>query len=155
MRLIARFSAQDPERVEVSQEELREQLIGLIRSDARFLDEREEITEYVRSLKQGQGLDEEAVRAGYREFKAKKQADEIAALARAHGLSPESLAAFVDTVLRRMIFDGEHLTDLMQPLGLRWRERYDRELALMAELIPILKKRADGREIAGLGVYEQ
>ena len=30
-----------------------------------------------------------------------------------------------------MIFDGEQLTDLMEPLGLGWRERRERELALM------------------------
>ena len=35
-----------------------------------------------------------------------------------------------------MIFDGEQLTDLMEPLGLGWRERRERELALMADPRP-------------------
>ena len=151
MQLIAKYSGQDPENLTIS----REQLIGLIQSDAKFLDEREEITEYVRSLTEGEGLDEAAIRAGYEQFKAEKQAREIEGLAQAHGLTTESLAAFVDTILQRMIFDGEQLTDLMEPLGLGWRERRERELALMDHLVPVLNKRAHGRDISGLNAYEQ
>ena len=151
MKLIAKYSGQDPKKLTIS----REQLIGLIQSDAKFLDEREEITEYVRSLKEGEGLDEAAIRAGYQQFKAAKQAKEIEGLAQVHGLKTESLAAFVDTVLQRMIFDGEQLTDLMEPLGLGWRGRRERELALMDDLVPLLNKRAHGREISGLNAYEQ
>ena len=40
----------------------REQLIGLIAADSKFLDERDAITEYVRGLKAGEGLDEAAIR---------------------------------------------------------------------------------------------
>ena len=150
MKLIAKYSGQDPKKVQIS----REQLIGLIQSDAKFLDEREEITEYVRSLKEGEGLDEAAIRAGYERFKAEKQAKEIADLAQDHGLTSESLSGFVDTILQRMIFDGEQLTDLMAPLELGWRERRERELALMDDLIPVLKKRAEGRGISGLSAYD-
>ena len=150
MKLIAKYSGQDPKKLTIS----REQLIGLIQSDAKFLDEREEITEYVRSLKEGEGLDEAAIRAGYEQFKAEKQAKEITDLARTHGLTTESLGAFVDTILQRMIFDGEQLTDLMEPLGLGWRQRRERELALMADLVPLLNKRAHGRDISGLNAYE-
>ena len=150
MKLIAKYSGQDSKKVQIS----REQLIGLIQSEAKFLDEREEITEYVRSLKEGEGLDEAAIRAGYELFKVEKQAKEIAGLAQAHGLTTESLSAFVDTILQRMIFDGEQLTDLMEPLGLGWRARRERELALMAELVPLLNKRAQGRDISGLNAYD-
>ena len=150
MKLIARYSGQDPRKLTIS----REQLIGLIRSDAKFLDEREEITEYVRSLNVGEGLDETVIRAGYAQFKARKQAREIAGLAQAHGLTTEALSAFIDTILQRMIFDGEELTDLMEPLGLGWRERRERELALMDKLVPLLNKRAHGRDISGINAYE-
>jgi type I restriction enzyme, R subunit len=150
MRLIAKYSGQDPKKVTIS----REQLIGLIQSDAKFMDERQEITEYVRALKEGEGLDEGAVRAGYERFKAERQAREIADLAQAHGLTTESLAAFVDIILQRRVFDGEQLTDLMEPLDLGWRERRERELALMADLVPLLNKRAHGRDISGLNAYE-
>ena len=151
MKLLAKYSGQDPKKLEIS----REQLIGLIQSDAKFLDEREEITDYVRSLTEGAGLDEAAIRAGYEQFKDRKQAREIEGLAQTHGLATESLSAFVETILQRMIFDGERLTDLMAPLGLGWRERRERELALMADLVPLLNKRAHDRDISGLNAYEQ
>ncbi len=150
VKLIAQYSEKDPKKVQIS----RDQLIGLIQSDAKFLGVREEITEYVGSLKEGEGLDEAAVSAGYERFKAAKQAREIQDLAQAHDLTPESLAAFVETILQRMIFDGEQLTDLMAPLDLGWRERRERELALMAELVPVLSKRALDRDISGLNAYE-
>ena len=151
INLISKYSSQDPKKLTIS----REQLIGLIRSDAKFLNEREEITEYVRSLRKGEGLDESEIHAGYQRFKAEKQDKQIDDLARTHGLTNESLSAFVDTILQRMIFDGEQLTDLMEPLDLGWRERYERELDLMAELVPLLNKWAHGRDISGLSAYEQ
>ena len=39
-------------------------------------------------------------------------------------------------------------------LGRGWKARTQKELALMGELLPLLKKRAGGREIAGLKAYE-
>ena len=151
MKLISRYSSKDPQKVQIS----REQLIGLIQSEAKFLDEREEITEYVLSIKEGEGLDEVAIRAGYQQFKTAKQTKEIEDLAQTHELTLESLTTFVNTILQRMIFDGDQLTDLMAPLELGWRERRERELALMDDLLPVLKKRAEGREISGLIAYEQ
>ena len=40
-----------------------------------------------------------------------------------------------------MIFDGEKLTDLLEPLELSWKERRTKELALMADLVPHLKNK--------------
>ena len=54
-----------------------------------------------------------------------------------------------------MTFDGEALSDLMAPLELGWKARTQAEMALMADLIPLLNKLAHGREISGLGAYEQ
>ncbi|MDE0242258.1 MAG: type I restriction endonuclease subunit R, partial [bacterium] len=150
MKLIARYSGKGPKKLKIS----REQLVGIIQSDAKFLDERDEITEYVHSLKEGEGLDEDAVRAGYERFKAEKRARVITNLAQVHGLEPQSLSAFVDNILQRMVFDGEELTDLMEPLNLGWRERRERELALMDDLAPLLKRRVHGRDIPGLNAYE-
>ena len=61
----------------------------------------------------------------------------------------------MEGILRRMIFDGEQLGDLLAPLGLGWKARTQKELALMEDLIPLLHKLAQGREISGLGAYEQ
>ncbi|MDZ4692248.1 type I restriction endonuclease subunit R [Terricaulis sp.] len=151
MQLIARFSQQAPGKQKMS----REQLVGLIQSDAKFMDEREDIAAYIATLKAGEGLSEKAVRDGYAHFKGQKETAELADIASKHGLAAASLQAFVDGILQRMIFDGEQLTDLMAPLGLSWKERRDRELALMAYLLPLLTKRAQGRDISGLSAYEQ
>ena len=151
MKLITDFQAKGPTKSTMS----REQLIGLIAADSKFLDERDTITEYVRGLKAGEGLDEAAIRAGYQRFKDEKHAAELAAAAQKHGLEPESLQTFVDNILSRMIFDGEQLTELLAPLDLGWRARTEKELALMADLVPLLEKRVGGRDISGLKAYEE
>jgi len=151
MGLIAKFSAKGPGKSKMT----REQLIGLISADAKFMNERDDIAEYIGTLKAGEGLSEVAIRDGYTRFKAEKNAKELAAIAAKHGLAAAALQTFVDSILDRMIFDGEHLSDLMAPLDLGWKARTQAELALMADLHPLLTKRAGGREISGLSAYEQ
>ncbi len=151
MGLIARYSESAPGKQKMN----RAELIGLIQSDAKFMDEREDIAAYINTLKAGEGLSEKAIRDGYSRFKADKNAAELAGIADKHGLASEALQSFVDTILQRMIFDGEALTDLMEPLGLNWKTRRVKELDLMADLMPLLLKRAAGREISGLSAYEQ
>ena len=46
-------------------------------------------------------------------------------------------------------------SNLMAPLNLGWKARTQAELALMADLHPLLTKRAGGRDISGLSAYEQ
>lgn len=151
MGLIARYSETAPGKQKMS----REQLIGLIQSDAKFMDEREDIAAYINTLKAGEGLSEKVIREGYSRFKAEKNATELASIAGRHGLATKALQSFVDTILQRMIFDGEALTDLMEPLGLNWKARRVRELDLMTDLMPLLLKRTGEREISGLSAYEQ
>ncbi len=151
MGLIARFSEKGPGKSKMT----REQLIGLISSDAKFMDEREGIAAYIETLKAGEGLSEAAIREGYTRFKSEKSAAELAAVAQKHGLTTVALQGFVDAILDRMIFDAEQLGDLFVSLDLGWKARKDAELALMAELYPLLTKRAQGREISGLSAYEQ
>jgi type I restriction enzyme R subunit len=150
MKLIADFSAKKPGKATMG----REQLIGLIAADSKFIDERDDIAEYVMSLKAGEGLDESSIRAGYQQFKADRAARELAGLSAKHGLATASVQAFVDAILARRIFDGEQLTELLAPLELGWKARTQKELALMTELVPLLKKRAGGRNISGLNAYE-
>lgn len=96
----------------------REQLIELLSSSANLMEEREDITAYINTLQVGQGLSQKAIREGYLAFKAAKSANELAILADKHGLAPQSLQAFVDSIMNRMIFDGEQLSDLLAPLEL-------------------------------------
>lgn len=151
MGLIAKFSEKGPGKSKMT----REELIGLISADAKFMNERDDIAEYIGTLKAGEGLSETAIREGYTRFKAEKNAKELAAIAARHGLATATLQTFVDGILDRMIFDGEDLSDLMAPLDLGWKARSQAELALMADLVPLLISRAGGREISGLSAYEQ
>jgi type I restriction enzyme, R subunit len=151
MGLLARYSEAKPGKQTMSTE----QLIGLIASDAKFMDEREDIAAYIRTLKAGTGLSEQAIRAGYETFKAEKNARQLSEVATKHGLEGNTLQSFVNNVMQRMIFDGERLTELLAPLELNWKTRIQKQTDLMADLTPLLHKLAGGREISGLGAYEQ
>nr|WP_231638212.1 hypothetical protein [Piscinibacter sakaiensis] len=133
----------------------REQLIGIIAADAKFMNERDDIAAYINTLKAGEGLSETAIREGYLRFKKERDSAELAAIATRHGLATPALQAFVDQTLQRLILDGERLSALMEPLQLGWKARAQAETALMAQLMPLLNKRAQGREISGLSAYEQ
>ncbi len=132
----------------------KEELIGIIAADAKFMNERDDIAAYINTLKVGEGLSEAAIREGYIRFKKERDSAELAAIATRHGLAAPALQAFVDHTLQRLILDGERLSDLMAPLDLGWKARAQAETALMAELLPLLNKRAQGREISGLSAYE-
>jgi type I restriction enzyme R subunit len=151
MNLLARYSEAKPGKQPMS----REQLISLIQSDAKFIDERDDIAAFINTLKAGEGLSEQAIREGYEKLKAEKNARLLAEIASKHGLESTALQTFVDGIMQRMIFDGERLSDLLAPLKLDWKARSQKELALMGDLIPLLNKLARGREISGLGAYEQ
>lgn len=150
MGLIARYTQSKPSKQKMT----REQLINLLGSSSNLMDEREDITDYIKSLETGKGRTEQEIRDGYQTFKAEKQAKELATTAKKHSLEMSALQEFVNGIMDRMIFDGEQLTDLLEPLGLSWKERRIKELALMDELVPQLKKLAQGREISGLKAYE-
>ncbi|WAT15644.1 hypothetical protein [Xanthomonas fragariae] len=58
-------------------------------------------------------------------------------------------------ILRCRAVDGEALSALMVPLGLRGRDRTRRELELMERLTPVLELFVKGCEIARLKSYAQ
>ena len=132
----------------------KEQIINLLSSSANVMDARDDIAAYINSLDWNTGRTAQEIEQGYKNFKEEKDAKELAAIANKHGLQIAALKAFVDGIMNRMIFDGEQLTDLLAPLELGWKERRVKELALMTDLVPQLKKQAAGREIAGLNAYE-
>ncbi|MXS84526.1 type I restriction endonuclease subunit R [Nitrosomonas sp. HPC101] len=132
----------------------RGQLVELISANANLINERDDIISYLYTLPTDSPLQEFQIREGYQEYKVQKAAADLACIADKHGLPTAALQAFVDTIMGRMIFDGEQLTDLLSPLGLGWRARREAELALMEELVPYLQKLAGGREISGLNAYE-
>ena len=131
----------------------REQIINLIASSARLMDEKEDLIEYVNTLKEGQGLKEDEIRKGYEEFKAQKLEKAINVIAQKHDIDLKKLKRFIEFVTDRMIFDADVLTELFASKNLGWKERAKRENELMKDLIPILEKIAQGQEISGLEVY--
>ncbi|MEW6086074.1 MAG: type I restriction endonuclease subunit R [Chloroflexota bacterium] len=151
MKLLAKADAAKPSKQSMT----KEQLIALIASDAKFIDEREDFSEYINSLRLGRGRSVEEIHAGYAAFKAQKNARRLAEIAAKFGLEHNALSAFVEEIIERLVFDSQALTDLLAPLNLNWRERAPKEGELMTDLIPLLKKLAGGREISGLSAYEQ
>lgn len=150
MALIAKYTQTEPKKQKIS----KEQLIGMLSATSNLLDEREDIIEYIDSLQVGVALDEKEIKAGYQKFREQKNNQEINIIAKKHDIEIQGLQAFIQEIIDRMIFDGEKLGDLLAPLDLSWRERTQKELDLMDDLIPLLKKLADGREIVGLNAYE-
>jgi len=150
MKLIARYSAQPPKKQKMT----REQLLSLLSSSARLMDEREDLEAYIATLQEGQGLSEEEIRRGYEAFKACRQSEEIARIAQKHDIPVEDLKRFIDHILDRYIFDPDALSELFRPKNLGWKARAKAELALMEDLIPLLRRKAQGHEISGLEVYE-
>ncbi len=150
MALIAKYTQSEPKKQKLS----KEQLISMLSATSNLLDEREDIIEYIASLRVGVALNENEIKEGYQKFRGRKNNQKINLIAEKHGIEIQSLQAFIQEIIDRMIFDGEKLSDLLVPLDLSWRERTQKELDLMDDLIPLLKKLADGREIAGLNAYE-
>lgn len=130
------------------------QVISLLSSNANMMEEQDDLTEFINCLDWNSGQDVETLRKGYDNFKDDKYLKELAIIAQKQGLQTNDLKAFVENIMSRMIFDGEKLTDLLEPLELSWKERREKELALMSDLVPQLKKIAQGREISGLAAYE-
>jgi type I restriction enzyme, R subunit len=149
MSLIADSTQNKP----AKQKMTKAQVISLLSSNANLMDEQEDLTEYINGLDWNSGQDVETLRKGYDTFKDEKYNKELAAIAHQHGLQTADLKIFVENILSRMIFDGEKLTDLLEPLDLSWKERWVKELALMVDLVPQLKKLAGEREISGLNAY--
>ena len=150
MGLIARYTNSKNSKQRVT----KEQLISLVASSANLIDERDDIREYIDSLDEVNGKTEQEIKEGYEAFKAERYARQLASIADKHGITADSLREFVEQILDRMIFDGEKLSDLLAPLELGWKARTKAELALMDDLVPLLKRLAAGREISGLSAYE-
>ncbi|KQB39418.1 type I restriction endonuclease subunit R [Flavobacterium aquidurense] len=150
MSLIANYTQNKTSKHTMS----REQLISLLCSSANLMQERDDIVAYINSLEVNKALNEKEIKEGYTFFKADKNTKELIAIADKHGLAAAPLQQFVEGIMNRMIFDGEQLSDLMEPLDLGWKARTQKELAFMEDLVPQLKKLAQGHEISGLSAYE-
>lgn len=150
MALISKFTFAKPSKEKMS----RDQIINLISSSANLMDEKEDIKDYIDTIKAGTKMSEQAIKDGYIKFKSEKTDKELNAIAEKNGLESKALKGLVEEIIDRYVFDGEKLSELLEPLELGWKERSKKESELMVELIPLLKKMANGKEISGLKAYE-
>ena len=132
----------------------KEQIKSLLKSNSNLMDEEEDLSDFIDQLDWSKGQTADALKQNFEAFRIEKYDKELAKIANAHGLHTTQLKEFVEQIMSRMIFDGEKLTDLMGPLDLGWKQRSQAETALMNDLVPQLKKLAQGREISGLTAYE-
>jgi type I restriction enzyme R subunit len=72
MGLMSRFSQQGLQGGG-KQKMTKDELLGLILSDAKFMNERDDIAAYIHTLKAGEGLSEAAIREGYTRSRRKRQ----------------------------------------------------------------------------------
>lgn len=150
MELVADSTQMKPTKERMTQE----QVVALIKSTSNMMDDEEDLTEYINSLDWNNGQTVESLKRGYDIFKNNKYNKEIDTIATRLSLEPDTLKTFINSIMRRMIFDGEKLTDLFAPQDLGWKDRRNKELELMKLLVPVLNKLAEGQEISGLAAYE-
>lgn len=148
--LIAQNLGKKPDKYKMTKEQVK----NLLKSNSNLMDIEQDLSEFIDQLDWSVGQTEVELNRAFTEFQDFKYHQELATIAYKHGLQTADLKTFVENILSRMIFDGEKLTDLLEPLELSWKERRIKELALMVDLVPHLKKLALGREIAGLAAYE-
>ncbi len=150
MGLIAESTQQKTSKQKMS----KVQIINLLKSHSNLMEEEEDFTDFINQVDWSVGQTIQELKKNFETFRIEKQDKELASIARKNGLETKHLKKFVAGIMERMIFDGEQLTDLLEPLELGWKERRKRELQLMEDLVPQLKKQAEGREISGLQPYE-
>src|SRR5690554_4920148 len=150
MNLIADSTQKKPSKQKMT----KTQVLSLLKSNSNLMDEEEDLTDYINHVDWSVGQTAEELKRNFETYKIEKYDKELAKIAHDHGLQTADLKVFVEKIMSRMIFDGEKLTDLLAPLNLSWKERRIKELALMEDLVPQLKKLAQGREISGLAAYE-
>lgn len=132
----------------------KDQIKSLLKSNSNLMSEEEDLGAFIDQLDWMTGQTSDELKQNFEKFIDQKYNQELASIADKYGLQTSDLKLFVEKIVTRMIFDGEKLTDLLEPLELSWKERRTKELALMEDLVPQLKKLTQGREIAGLAAYE-
>ncbi len=150
MKLTAENLGKKPGKQNMSKEQIKR----LLKSNSNFIGQEEDLAEFIDQLDWSVGQTETELNRNFEQFINNKYDKEMAAIAQKNGLHINDLKIFIDEIMSRMIFDGEKLTDLLVPLELSWKERRTKELVLMEDLVPQLKKLANGKEISGLAAYE-
>lgn len=150
MGLISRFTNQTPSQQELTKEEL----VRLVASHSNLMEEQEDILDYINQLEVVNGLTVNEVSESYQQFKNRKMRRRIEEIALRYGIIPGTLNSFIQSVLDRMIFDAEQLSELFREQDLGWKQRVQQEKALVSDLLPLFSLLAKGQNISGLSAYK-
>lgn len=150
MGLISRLTNQTPSQQELTKEEL----VRLVASHSNLMEEQEDILDYINQLEVVNGLTVNEVSESYQQFKNRKTRRRIEEIALRYEIVPETLNSFIQSVLDRMIFDADQLTELFRGQDLGWKQRVQQEKALVSDLLPLFSLLAKGQNISGLSAYK-
>lgn len=150
MGLISRFTNQTPSQQTLTKEEL----VRLVASHSNLIEEQEDILDYINQLEVINGLTVNEVGESYQQFKEQKMQRRIEEIALRYGITPKALNGFIQSVLGRMIFDADQLSELFIAQDLGWKQRVQQEKALVADLFPLFSQLAKGQNISGLSAYK-
>lgn len=146
MALISRLVTEEPERREMT----REELVALIRSHSNLPDEQDDILDFIQHPEDINGRTAEEISDDFRRFREAKWNRQLQQLAHRHGVDQERLSAFIESTLDIMRYDDGRLSDLFTDADLDWLERVSRKNHLRADLIPLIRRRAAGQEVDNL-----
>ena len=150
MRLIA-DAVNEPKGIEKA---TKEQIVSLIQSDAKFMDDSQYLRKYIDTLKPGTKTTKERIKNGFEKFKDEQILDEFKNIAKKHGIEFALLKTVVENVCERGALRSDELDKLLERLPLSWKEREKTRMHIVRELGPVFKKMIPGQQIGGLEVYE-
>lgn len=136
-----------------STEMTKDEIIDALKSYSNLIEERDDIIDYVKTLKVGECISVNDIKEGYKKYKEYKRSKELKDIAEKFNINKDKLVRFALDIVRQKHFNGEDLSNIL-PDNVGWKEKSDIELRLMRMLIPVLNKMAEGREIRGLELYD-
>ncbi len=109
MNMIADSTQKKPSKQKMT----KSQVISLLKSNSNLMEEEDDLTDYIGQVDWNKGQTAEELKQNFETFKVEKYDKELSAIANTHGLQATELKSFVEKIMKRMIFDGEKLTDLL------------------------------------------
>lgn len=150
MKLIAQYTGST-----AKSKMTKDELVAMIASDPKFMDDVDDLTAYINSLTVGVAINEQDIKTGYEEFKKQRIIKKQEDIAKTHGVDLVGLQKLIEITIDLSRFDSDLLLDLLLALGLPFGGRMKKQMALMQDLIPLLKQMAGNQEIWGLKAYEE
>ena len=134
----------------------KEQILNLIKGDAKFLPEDYPIWEkFIDQLPPDSEVGKVDIHRKFAEFKEEFMWGAFATIAKNHELNYDLLQNWVREMQKSLYFDHARLDEIVAPFGLGWKDRDAKRRAIMRDLIPPLEQLVGDRVINGLAVYKE